>query len=372
MDIQAHQKNFVGMLVDHNLMPAFTLRLAKNHSAANPRPSKWIPWDEWDWHNRADFYTVLPNEVVFDIDAKIFFVCDSCHLLVPAGRYLLTLPCYLRCPHCDNYTHGSRESLTYSSDIAIAQQLEQRLEAKGTPYYRYPSGGKDIHYEIYLDCTDALEKNIDWMTMRSNFAEELTKGINYCMDASHDNWFIDKRKWNWNERTTLGSMLRIVGGKKIGYKTIWDHCPDKPIFATEPTFPDKLKSFKVDPIFMGPERINLNKRHLNSSNILRVRDLDICVLNMIDQIKSGNHLSHLQNLAVGARCLLAGMSDSEIHQIYANDPKYSQMRTDEQLFSIRKMLLSTPERVVSCPTIQEHGWCPSKSVCKDISAIGKG
>jgi hypothetical protein len=361
--ISEQQHDYLKRLSGLNMMPEFQLRVSGNLSPVDPRPTKWIPWDEWNWDCRADFYTILPNEVVFDIDANIYSKCDHCGLLIESSKFLIKAPLYYMCPHCENFTHIIKRNITYES-IGLAKKVHARLKQLRIPFYLYASGGKGLHFEIFLKCHNEL-KNVDWKRIRSEFAEQVLAGINYIVDQEKDKWAVDKTKWVWDEYRTKGSLLRLVGGKKVGYKTPLSKVPNYPVFATAPDFPGWIQSHYVNPVERKSKP--MSQKYDRSKPMARnLAKLDFCVMSMVDQIKAGNHLSHLQNLAVGARCLCAGYSRQDIHEIYSHDPKYLATETEHQIDSILSMLEEGESKVVSCHTIQERGWCPSESMCKEF------
>ena len=361
--ISERQHDYLKRLSKLNMMPEFTIRVSGNLSPANPRPTKWIPWEKWNWHRRADFYTILPNEVVFDIDANIYLTCEHCGIFSEASKLLTRLPVYYRCPACENFTYVTKSNITYAENIKLARKVETRLKQLNVPFYLYASGGKGLHFEIFLSCNGA--KNVDWQRVRQEFAERSLQGINYLVNAEQDKWAVDKTKWKWDETRTKGSLLRLVGGKKVAYKTPLTKVPNYPVFATSPDFPGRIICQNIKPI----ER-KINRKKYIYSNIKpgtrNYVELDICILDMIEQIKSGIHLSHLQNLAVGARCLCAGYNRQAIHEIYSHDPRYLETETDRQIDSILGMLQGEPGRVVACKTIKEKGWCPSEIICREL------
>lgn len=364
--ISQKQFEYLKRLSKMNQMPEFQIRVSGNLSSANPRPTKWIPWEKWNWNRRADFYTILPNEIVFDIDASVYLYCDHCTLASEADKLLTKMPAYYCCPHCNNFTYVQKNKVVFAENIKLAKDVETRLNKLGVPFEIYASGGKGLHFETFLKCHGA-SKNIDWKQIRSEFAEIVLKGINYLVDPAQDKWAIDKTKWNWDESRTKGSLLRLVGGKKVAYKTPLSKVPNYPVFATAPDFPGWIKMHYVQPIERKAKVRSQKYDRKKNYPSYRSKDVDLCVLDMIDQIKAGVHLSHLQNLAVGARCLIAGYSVDQIHEIYSHDPKYLESETNRQIYSVMDMLEREPEKVVSCKTIKERGWCPSEQICKEIS-----
>jgi len=313
------QKQFIGRLARMNKSKDFTMKLSKNYSDSIPRPTKWIDWQDWDYRNRADFTTILPNQVVFDIDAE-----------------------------------------PYSACCGIAKKIKRKLSLGRIPHTLYSSGGKGIHIEIFL--STKTNGNTDWQKVRLDFAESILRGINYYIDKKKNKMAVDARKYKWSE-DTMGSLLRVAGGKKVGYKVPLETIPTTPVLATKPVYPKWINYHWVKGVEKSERPPPPTPRPFNPDNY---RELDLCVLEMIEQIQNGEHLSHMQNLAVGGRCFLAGLTTEQVQDIYQHDPKYDPLETAKQYNGISDVLSHHPEKVVSCKRIQESGWCPSKEICREL------
>lgn len=98
-------------------------------------PTKPVPLDQWPFERRpATFRSLLPNEVLFDLDA----------------------------PNWD--------------EVLMSQQaITSRLAAVECPYYEYNSAGKGWHINVYLDAL-GLESVTSWRQIRQQFWAWATYG----------------------------------------------------------------------------------------------------------------------------------------------------------------------------------------------------
>lgn len=363
------QHEYVKTLDKLNPYSDFNIRVSENTSFLNPRPTRWVPWYHWDWHKRTDYYTILPNEVIFDLDAKIFMACQNCKQPIDVSKQLVYMPALLKCPHCDKYVRANPGRVRYHKNYILAEKIVKRLKENRVPFQLYSSGGKGLHFDIFLGCREN-EKDLDWARMREVFAERMLDDINYLLDPENQKWAVDKRKWHFDARHTKGSLVRLPGGKKLGYKSIIHYIPKRPIFVNKPQFPS-IKDFKlyyIPPIYYEKNKSDYNYGG-NSSEHFERDVLDLCVIKMIDKIKSGEQLTHIQNLTVASRCLQAGYDREELHDIYSHIRGYDYTKTDRQINSVVNMLNKEPNRVVSCKTIRESGWCDSQmmDLCKQLT-----
>jgi len=142
--------------------------------------SKWWWYDE-PRKEPIDYYSVLLNELIFEIDIKEWKLCKK-----------------------------------------FALKIIDVLEAMEVPYYACPSGGKGIHIHIYFDCKNFSEK---LMEKASRLGFE-SKHIRYWLwhkildEAKFDNKYRGKGKAfddsviNWSD-AGKGHLIRAIGGKKL-------------------------------------------------------------------------------------------------------------------------------------------------------------
>jgi hypothetical protein len=236
----------------------------------------------------------------------------------------------------------------------------------GKKFYTYVSGGKGLHIEVFLQTKTKTRSAVDWQAIRYKFANTVLEGINFYTDPERGKFAVDRTKWGWRD-DTMGSLLRVCGGKKKGYKTLIQGIPSRPIHMQEVKYPHMLYANTIATLYQTPSV--KPKTTYPGRKMLENRDLPLCITSMIEQIQGGNHLQHLQNLAIAGHCCLAGLDINYIQDIYRNDPRYDPDKTAQQWWSVVKRIEKEPWKAVSCATIQAKGWCPSEEICRETKRL---
>lgn len=325
----------------------FPFRLCR--AQPNGRPGYWTPWDEWDWTRdiRAEFRTLCQNELLFDMDIKD-----------PYELYFTTT------------------------------ELLKHLTELGIPHYLYDSGGKGYHVQIWLDAptTDPYE----WFMLRHHVARWLVKdsGLMYKSTgpSGAPHWNIDPRKWNWvtpkkhGEYVGKGSVVRAVGGRKKSFKVLLDGLtlPENRVFHTTTVFRDiEFEKWKVPDEFIRQVTDKKPVAPVDRKVGVDLSDavIPICILDLIERQFEGEHLEHIQRVAVVGYLYTYYMdrdgeltedSFNKLHQIFMNDPNYDEDITAYQVRDIVTRLQHDPTRIPKCGflrTIVDTEFCP---ICKAV------
>lgn len=306
----------------------YTLFLARNISSSRPAPTAWIPLNEWDWSCRADFRSVLDNELIFDIDEH-----------------------------------------DWHTAVSVLNALTSRLKFMDIPFTQYLSGGHAFHVQILLDCS-GIEQVCGWQQLRNELFKFLTDGIDGRFDPSVVDW--DERR-----------LVRAEGGKKFTFKVPFLTVPAQRPKFNAPFFRNGIQAWNVPWDIISqltlvnenitndcPECPNLPLKGLDWPGCVvckgsmaqislepenRPKGIRPCVQNIIDTEQHGFE----SNLVVGCELIGLGWTDDRVHEVIAQiEPKYKPEVTQRYINYIKQRGYSR----WSCKKLNEKGFrtevCP--------------
>ena len=284
-------------------------------SSWHGKPSKWIGTWDWDWRFTAEYRSIQPNELIFDIDIDHKRVADK------------------------------------------AREVIGRLEEMGIPHWVYDSGGKGYHIQVFLKPEDDIT---DWKLMRETVANEVLKGI-VVKERVGDKWqwVVDPRKYSW--RDNGGSLLRIIGGRKYSYK-YWlkDGIREPRVRAWKPIWDFPQLKYYIVPKEIKEQYYKKKKEKdliLSNSEIeINIDEVPICIEDLVEKEMAGWHLSHLQRIAIVTYYYLAKGEkiEAELLKIFAHDPRFNEDITRYQIRNIIETLKEHPERRMGCRFMREY------------------
>ena len=165
-------------------------------------PGKWLPlkWIDNNKCNPVDYRTVLKNEIIIDIDIKVWDVV-----------------------------------------LDVEQHITKMLENEKIPFISAYSGGKGIHIHIFFD-DHYLFKVVNFIEVKSFLYDYILTFSGFSTDAK----YYDRAPVNKSR-----SLIRIIGGEKYTVKSMFkqfdgEHYvyykdfPDERPVIDDPVFPDKI------------------------------------------------------------------------------------------------------------------------------------
>lgn len=137
-------------------------------------PGKWKLYSPTNMSHTYDLRSVLPNEVVFDLDDKVW-----------------------------------KKNRKYANTIL------KFLKSKEIPYYAFLSGGKGIHISVFTCLTEneqvqqAIDKGYNWNAIRNYLHRKIVEDSGLTYDIN----LFDIRKVNFDDVSSKGSIIRVCGGR---------------------------------------------------------------------------------------------------------------------------------------------------------------
>lgn len=188
------------------MVPGKQILLTKASGSGNPRVGRGIK-------PPIDHYTIGANEVVIDLDDKV-----------------------------------------WKNNAEMAQRFINYFKSQDIPYHLYWSGGKGLHIHVYLEdpeiknagvqkqLTDAIKKGIHiWKELRLAFVREAMEQVGlkpHCLGRGKG-VLIDQAKLDFNDRDLKLTPIRACGGRKMEIKTK-KFSQDEEIFTTWKTLLEEI------------------------------------------------------------------------------------------------------------------------------------
>ena len=279
--------------IDQNLFLASNRTDRKNFN----RPGAWVPAEYWDVDQRADFRTILWNEVVFDFDYPL-------------------------------WTHN----------VSAALRLLAYFRRTYVPHYLWMTGGKGYHISVFLDA-HGHQKIVDWTEIRAEVYNHLSLLAGVRSDSTRVYW----------GDGSMGGMLRMEGGQRLvrpdlvthdeardGWVASYKYWTMRPqmernltVHARDVHYPGSLAMYSVPSIFLPNEEMVRRQREYHSS-----REIPDVIFRLVSFMANGGNLNDFGRMAVAKHLLAHGWDFERVVDVYRGTPNFKEWKTRERLETI--------------------------------------